>query len=94
MPIHGIKEDISFLGQDVAGIAPYQLPGDNKGLVRVLFRPPAEESHYHREESSQIAQELLRELASNPHVVVVFSPRYTWQLDESGHSPGSTSPYC
>ena len=63
MPFHGIKEDISFLGHDVAGIAPYQLPGDNKGLVRVLFRPPAEESHYHREESSLIAQELLRELA-------------------------------
>ena len=92
MPFHGIKEDISFLGQDVAGIAPHPLPGDNKGLVRVLFRPPAEESHYHREETSRIAQELLRELASNPHVVVVFSPRYTWQLDDIGSQPWINEP--
>jgi predicted glycosyltransferase len=92
MPFHGIKEDISFLGHDVGGIAPYQLPGDDQRLVRVLFRPPAEESHYHREESSLIARELLSELAANPRVVVVFSPRYAWQLDAVGSLPWLNQP--
>jgi predicted glycosyltransferase len=44
----------------------------------MLFRPPAEESHYFRSESRDLALELLRYLASHG-AQVVFSPRFAWQ---------------
>jgi uncharacterized protein len=76
----GIKEDITFAGVDLGAEGAHvfsELAGVD--AVRVLVRPPAEESHYHREESSALARDLLRLLAGRDDLVVVFSPRYEWQ---------------
>jgi uncharacterized protein len=80
IPFSGLKEDISFAGADLANVDPHPLPLVGESAVRVLFRPPAEESHYHRAASSEIASELLAMLARMENVVVIFSPRYDWQI--------------
>jgi predicted glycosyltransferase len=48
--------------------------------MRVLVRPPAEESHYYRSESLKLAVALLRYLAE-AEVEVIFAPRYARQID-------------
>ncbi len=78
MPFAGLKEDFTFAGLDLDAIAPAEFGGDD-GVPRVLFRPPAEESHYYRSESGRLSMELLRHLASRG-AKVVFSPRYAWQV--------------
>jgi predicted glycosyltransferase len=77
----GLKEDISFSGLDLDSVPPHEL-GVAGGLVRVLFRPPAAESHYYVSRSGALARELLGHLAADDRVVVVFSPRYGWQSDQ------------
>ncbi len=42
--------------------------------MRVLFRPPAEESHYYREASGELTFALLDHLAREESAVVVLSP--------------------
>jgi predicted glycosyltransferase len=79
LPFEGLKEDISFAGLDLSTIAPYEFDEADADGVRVLFRPPAEESHYYRTESRDLALELLRYLAGEG-VTVVFSPRDRRQL--------------
>jgi predicted glycosyltransferase len=74
----GLKEDITFSGIDLDAVPPYDL-GVSDGRVRALFRPPAEESHYYVSRSGAVALALLRHLAADERVVVVFSPRYAWQ---------------
>jgi uncharacterized protein len=82
VPYRGIKEDITFARVDVAA-APEQPIPELEGATRprVLFRPPAEESHYHRAESSALGRLALESFASDARVTVVFSPRYPWQVD-------------
>jgi predicted glycosyltransferase len=76
----GIKEDITFADVDVAAIEPHVFPGlDGSGRLKVLVRPPAEESHYHRAESSELGRRALERFAADEHIAVVFSPRYEWQ---------------
>jgi uncharacterized protein len=74
----GLKEDLSFAGIDIDSVAPHPF-GVDPGITRILFRPPAEESHYHRSDSREIALGLLRYLARLESAVVVYSPRYAWQ---------------
>jgi predicted glycosyltransferase len=80
IPFHGIKEDVTFADVDLAPIPPHTFPelGGSREL-RVLVRPPAEESHYHRAESSELGRLTLGWLAGE-NVRVVFSPRYEWQV--------------
>jgi predicted glycosyltransferase len=78
IPFDGLKEDISFADVDF-GSVPAHVFGATNGAPRVLFRPPAEESHYYRRESRDLALELLRYLAGNG-AKVVFSPRFEWQI--------------
>jgi predicted glycosyltransferase len=80
MPFEGLKEDISFADIDVPSIAPYEFSGGDESVVRVLFRPPAEDSHYYRRESRELALELLRYLAMEG-ATVVFSPREGRQVE-------------
>ena len=75
-PFDGIKEDISFAGVDLDAVAPLTLPGDE---VRVLVRPPAEDSHYYDDDSRRLALALLRTLAARDDVRMVFAPRYARQ---------------
>lgn len=81
----GLKEDISFAGTDLDAVEAHRFPGLEDGPVRVLFRPPAEHSHYFRSESRDVSLAVLAALARRPDVVVVYSPRLPWQssyLDE------------
>jgi predicted glycosyltransferase len=77
----GLKEDISFSRLDVESVPPHEL-GVADGLVRVLFRPPAAETHYYVSRSGALARDLLEHLAADDRVVVVFSPRYGWQSEQ------------
>jgi predicted glycosyltransferase len=79
LPFAGLKEDISFADVEFAAEPTYDFGGHEPSGVRVLFRPPAEESHYFRSESRELALAVLRFLAPQP-ATVVFSPRYDWQL--------------
>jgi predicted glycosyltransferase len=74
----GLKEDITFAGLDLAAIEPHELDAP-ESVVRVLFRPPSETSHYYREESTAVALAALRRLAERD-AVVVFSPREPSQV--------------
>jgi predicted glycosyltransferase len=78
LPFAGLKEDISFDGLDLDAVPPYEFPQSDPAELRVLFRPPAEDSHYYRSESGELALELLRHLAGRD-VRVIFSPRYERQ---------------
>ena len=78
LPFHGLKEDLSFSGLDLDAVQAFDF-GAASSAPAVLFRPPAEESHYYRSESRQLALALLRRLARND-VQVVLSPRVTAQI--------------
>jgi predicted glycosyltransferase len=80
MPFEGLKEGISFASLDLSSIPPHDFADGDAAGVRVLFRPPAEASHYYRSESRDLALELLRYLATQD-VRVVFSPRYVGQIE-------------
>ncbi len=81
IPFHGIKEDLTFADVDLSSIPAHAFPElDGSSLLRVLVRPPAEESHYHRAASSELGSRTLAHLASDPSIAVIFSPRYDWQV--------------
>jgi predicted glycosyltransferase len=84
MPFEGLKEDISFADIDLGSIPSHEFGDSDASAVRILFRPPAEDSHYYRRESRELALELLRYLAA-AGASVVLSPRERGQegyLDE------------
>jgi predicted glycosyltransferase len=81
IPFSGLKEDISLGSVDLEEVVPHRFPElENDALVRVLFRPPAEMSHYYNPESRELALHALGHLAAAPDAVVIFFPRYEWQL--------------
>jgi predicted glycosyltransferase len=82
LPFDGLKEDFTFAHVDLGSVEPYPFPnGDSSSSpVRVLVRPPAEESHYYDAESLQLAMALLRHLGTED-VEVVYTPRYARQID-------------
>jgi uncharacterized protein len=79
MPFDGLKEDIAFADVDLFAVKPHEFGNGDGSSPRVLFRPPAEESHYYRSEAREFAIELLRFLAAEG-ARVVFSPRYSQQV--------------
>jgi uncharacterized protein len=81
IPFYGIKEHLTFADVDVNGIPAASISGVDTPaeIPRVLVRPPAEESHYHRAASSVLANQLLVGLARRDDCVVIFSPRYPYQ---------------
>jgi hypothetical protein len=89
----GLKEDISFAGLDLDAIEPHSFPElTGRRLTRILYRPPAEESHYYRPESGSISQQLLSHLAAQENAVVVFAPRYPWQAEQLQGLPWRNEP--
>jgi predicted glycosyltransferase len=84
MPFHGLKEDLSFSGAPIESLPPYAPAAIDDQLVRALFRPPADESHYYTERSGSLAWDLLAYLAAAENVVVLFAPRYPRQQREVG----------
>ena len=78
-----MKEDLTFAGIELDAVAPAPLDGSPRdGWVRVLVRPPAEESHYYREASRALYLAALRQLAAQPQAVIVLAPRYARQRDD------------
>jgi uncharacterized protein len=77
VPFRGIKEDISFAGVDLGAVPAHPLAGESR--VRVLLRPPAEDSHYFAPESRELTLALLARLAPREDVQLVFAPRYPRQ---------------
>jgi predicted glycosyltransferase len=89
----GLKEDVSFRGFDRSDVPAHEFPElRDRSLVRLLFRPAAEESHYYRSASGDLALELLRHLAGRREAVVVFSPRYPWQEEYLGRFRWANEP--
>lgn len=76
----GLKEDVTFADIDIDAVPPYDLGRADNGLSKVLFRPPAEESHYFREDSRRAAIGVLRALRDRDDVLLVYSPRTPGQL--------------
>ena len=74
----GLKEDFTFADVDLKAVRPHEFAVD-AALMRVLIRPAAEQSHYHRAATAELVQRLLAYLAGRDDVVVVFSARYDWQ---------------
>ena len=80
-PFRGIKEDITFADVDFDGVQAHVLPrGARPGTLNVLVRPPAEESHYHRDTSSALGRRTIELLAADETLTVIYSPRYEWQV--------------
>jgi uncharacterized protein len=93
LPFPALKEAISFHGVDVGAIQPLSLPSRNGGpSLRVLFRPPGEETHYFVPESRRLALELLGHLAGRADVVTVYSPRYPHQASYLDRFPWVNTP--
>ena len=64
LPFRGLKEDITFSGVPLDTIQPHSFPEiPSPETVRILFRPPAEESHYYVERSGSASTALLQYLA-------------------------------
>jgi predicted glycosyltransferase len=81
VPFPGLKEDISLHGIELETIAPHSFEAP-PGAVKVLFRPPAETSHYFKEPSRDRSMRLLQSLASTSKFVVVFCPRSPSQIED------------
>ena len=76
-PFRGLKEDISFAAADLD--VPAALLPDPE-LVRILVRPPAEDSHYFADGSRALTLAVLDRLAARSDAQVVFVPRYARQV--------------
>jgi uncharacterized protein len=75
----GLKEDLTFAGVSLADVEPAELGGARDNRVRVLVRPPAEESHYFHERSRTLYLDALSQLARRDDAVIVLAPRYDRQ---------------
>ncbi len=80
MPFNGIKEHLSFSNVNFEKNEPYLFNVRDPGKALVLFRPPAVESHYHAPLSDDFAGDVLKYLSAQSNLVVIFSPRYPWQV--------------
>jgi predicted glycosyltransferase len=82
MPYRGLKEDLTFAGVDLDAVPTHEFPAlRDSPRARVLFRPPAEESHYYSDESGDLAMATLAHLARLEDAVTIFSARYPRQVE-------------
>jgi predicted glycosyltransferase len=89
----GLKEDLTFAGVELDAIEPASFePNSASSLVRVLVRPPAEESHYYASDSRSLYLEALRHVARDTRSVVVLAPRYARQVDDLKEIQPSNAP--
>jgi uncharacterized protein len=93
VPFHGLKEDLTFAGIDLDSTQAAALDdGRDEAFVKVLVRPPAEDSHYYVRRSTNVYLELLRFLARDERVVVVLAPRYARQAADLREVPFANEP--
>jgi predicted glycosyltransferase len=82
VPFAGLKEDISFSAIDAETVRRHVFNCIPDRVVRVLVRPPTEESHYYRSASRDLTLAALAYLSTKEDVVVVLSPRHPWQAGD------------
>lgn len=80
IPFRGMKEDLSLGTIALDDYPPHRFSAAPEGVPLILFRPPAEQSHYHRKESTSFSLDLLGYLAMLDSVQVVYAPRYEFQM--------------
>lgn len=79
VPFPGLKEDITFAA-DVTLSAPADpFAGVDRRLVRILVRPPHEDSHYFASKSLTLTEAVLAHLADAHDAQVILSPRHDGQ---------------
>ena len=76
----GLKEDITFSTIDIENCPAHDFGIKEEG-AKVLFRPPAEDSHYYKHGSGVLALALLDHLSQRNDVVVIFTPRHPRQTE-------------
>jgi len=79
VPFTGLKEDLTFDGVDVDAVRGHDF---GTPLRKILFRPPAESSHYFDPRSRTLSLEVLGHLSQQDDSVVVFSHRAPSQIAE------------
>ena len=83
LPFPGLKEDFSYAGLDLDAIPAHVFAEAwDDQLTKVLYRPPAEDSHYYRRESGTLSRAVLERLAGDEQALVVFAPRDPRQASE------------
>jgi uncharacterized protein len=93
IPFRGLKEDLTFSGISVEDVEEAQFDSSPRdGVVRVLVRPPAEQSHYYKPRSRMLYLHTLRHVAADPRTVVVLSPRYEWQQRDADELEAANPP--
>ena len=92
IPFDGIKEHLSFSDVNLEKIEPYRFNIGDPSKVLILFRPPAAESHYHADVSANFANDVLKYLSEQSNVVVIFVPRYPWQINMLNSQQWSNPP--
>jgi uncharacterized protein len=76
----GLKEDITFSTINLENCPAHDF-GIKEGDAKVLFRPPAEDSHYYKNASGVLALALLDHLSQRNDAVVIFTPRHARQSE-------------
>jgi hypothetical protein len=82
LPFPGLKEHLTFYGQDIAAHDTFRPPDLDPSRVVVAFRPPAAETHYYSPRSKAVYEALLDCLAARVDIHLVFLPRYPWQTEQ------------
>ncbi len=82
LPFPGLKEHLTFHGQDITEYEAFQPPGLDPSHAVVAFRPPAAETHYYSPKSKAVYEALLDHLAARSDIHLVFLPRYPWQTEQ------------
>lgn len=77
VPFPGLKEDLTFADVDIDAVDGHDF---DTPLRKVLFRPPAEASHYFDPRSRTLSLEVLGHLAQRDDSIVVFSYRHPSQV--------------
>ena len=92
LPFQGLKEDISFSAIDLGDFPAHKFPGLGDGVVRVLIRPPSEESHYYASASRELTLAALARLSTLDGVAAIMSPRHAWHVDDMKRFDWQTTP--
>jgi predicted glycosyltransferase len=78
IPFHGLVEDISFAGLDIASIRPHEF-GRDPSHLRVLFQLPAKHDRHFNRGSREVVISMLQHLVDE-RASVVISPECAQQL--------------
>jgi predicted glycosyltransferase len=90
IPFRGLKEDITFAG--VQERVPRRTRDDHSGIIQVLVRPPAEDSHYFSIRSRELLRTVLDRLSRIADLQVHLVPREAHQTGYLGEHRWAQKP--